>query len=148
MLTRRPHPGLGGIGPFTPDRLMFASADVSMDQRADRVGHQRPHVRDAPDRQDHRHPCSVGEGCDGPFTLLTDYAAIAQLSLMGPAVGLPGPAGDGPAERGVLGGQQRLGEHERYMDVDANALRVDVASPHLPPLGSRSRLPAGFVPDA
>lgn len=138
------------IGPFTPDRLMFASADVlEWTSRPTAAGTSVHTFVMRPISKTIGIPCSVGEGCDGPFTLLTDYAAIAQLNLMDLPSAFPAQQEMDQQSEGSWVASNASASTNAYMDVDANALRVDVASPHLTAAGVQNvGFLAGFVPDA
>ncbi len=138
------------IGPFTPDRLMFASADVlewtntpTASGTSIHTFVMRPIVKTT------GIPCSISGGCDGPFTYLQDYAAFAQLGLMDLPSAHAAQQEMDRQSQGSWVATNASSSSNAYMDVDANALRVDVASPHLTAAGVQNvGFLAGFVPDA
>lgn len=137
------------IGPFTPDRLMFASADVISWTSEPTPSGTSVHTWVArPITKTIGIPCNTEE-CGGPFTFLEDRAAMMTLYLMDAPSNSPAQQEMDRQSQGSWVASNASASTNAYMDADTNALKVDVASPHLTAAGELNRgFLSGFVPDA
>ncbi|MFN8121305.1 MAG: hypothetical protein U0237_02640 [Thermoleophilia bacterium] len=137
------------LGPFTPDRLMFASADViSWTSEPTPSGTSIHTWVMRPITKTIGIPCDT-EVCTGPFTYLQDRAAMAGLYLMDAPSASPAQQEMDRQSQGSWVASNASSSTNAYMDADTNALRVDVASPHLTAAGElNTGFLSGFVPDA
>ena len=124
-----------GLNVFWSDRLMFASADViSWTSEPTPSGTSIHTWVMRPITKTIGIPCDT-EVCTGPFTYLQDRAAMAGLYLMDAPSASPAQQEMDRQSQGSWVASNASSSTNAYMDADTNALRVDVASPHLTAAG-------------